>query len=236
MYKILPLILLVSTLVACTSNEKAEAESTEYNKEEVAIDSTTVYDSLNKRKEIEYVFIEDYAALTTKPEIIQTFGKENVVDGSSWYAEGTIELKHTVVTNPKNDQIIKYVWNEEDPKKLNSIEACYYDWTEDYEIRKTQKIESKSGVFTGMPINLLRDWNQADFTFSGFSWDYEGGIFAKEGSRIAKCPVRMKLGLVFEGAQGELDALMGDIELSTKNELVKKAPIIVERLYYNFED
>ena len=81
-------------------------------------------------KELVFNTIEDYGQLKTKEEIIASFGKENIKNGSSWYAEGTVQMKHTVVTNPKNKHIVKYVWNEENPKKLNSIEINYFDYNE----------------------------------------------------------------------------------------------------------
>lgn len=187
---------------------------------------------------VELVFntIEDYAQLKTKEELIATFGKENIKNGTSWYAEGTVQLKHSIVTNPKNKHIVKYLWDEENPKKLSSIEISYFDYNEDYEVLGTQKILSACGFYTGMPINDLRKWNGADFNFSGFGWDYEGGVFVKEKSRLSTCPVTIKLGLKHDGNLDLAEGLYGDQELSTSSEAVKKAPIIVERLYYYLKD
>ena len=186
---------------------------------------------------VELVFntIEDYAQLKTKEEIISTFGKENIKNGSSWYAEGTVQLKHTVVTNPKNKHIVKYVWNEENPKKLSSIEINYFDWDENFEVKGTQKVLSACGLYTGMSINDLRKWNGADFNFSGFGWDYEGGVFVTPKSRLSTCPVNIKLGLKLDGNLDLAEGLYGDQELSTSLEMVRKAPIIVDKLTYYFE-
>ncbi len=186
---------------------------------------------------VELVFntIEDYAQLKTKEEIITAFGKENCKSGTSWYAEGTVQLKHTVVTNPKNKHIVKYVWKEENPKKLGSIEINYFDWNEDYEVKGTQKVLSACGFYTGMSINELRKWNGADFTFSGFGWDYEGGVFVTPKSRLSTCPVSIKLGLKLDGNMDVADGFYGDTELNTSDPLVKTAPIIVEKISYYFE-
>lgn len=186
---------------------------------------------------VELVFntIEDYAQLKTKEELIATFGKENIKNGSSWYAEGTVQLKHTVVTNPKTKHIVKYVWKEDNPKKLSSIEISYFDWNEDYEVKGTQKVLSACGVYTGMPINELRKWNGTDFNFSGFGWDYEGGIFATPKSRFSTCPISIKLGLKQDGNLEIADGLYGDVELNTSNPLVKNGPIIVDGLTLYFE-
>ena len=184
------------------------------------------------QKELVFNTIEDYAQLTSKEELTNTFGKENIKNGTSWYAEGTVEMKHTIVTNLKNKHIVKYLWDEENPKKLNSIEVGYFDYDENYEIRGTQKILSNCGFYTGMPINDLRKWNGADFNFSGFGWDYEGGVFVMPKSRLSNCPVTIKLGLKNQDYSEDYDDLFGDQELSTSNELVKNAPIIIDRLYY----
>lgn len=185
-------------------------------------------------KELVFNTIEDYAQLTTKEEMVNTFGKENVKNGSSWYAEGTVELQHTIIRNPKNKQIIKYLWAEDNPKKLIKLEVNYFDWDENFEVQGTQKVLSACGFYTGMPINDLRKWNGADFNFYGFGWDYEGGVSVMPKSRLITCPVAIKLGVT--GNMDGFEELYGDKELNTSNELVKKAPIIVERLYYSIPD
>lgn len=184
-------------------------------------------------KKLIFNTIEDYAQLTSKEELINTFGKENVKHGVSLYAEGSVELKHSIVTNPKNKHVIKYLWNEENPKKLSFLEVDYYDYNEEYEVQGNQKVLSNCGFYTGMPINDLRKWNGADFEFSGFGWDYEGGVSVQPKSRLNSCHVGIKLGLKLTESMNGLDELYGDVELNTSNQLVKKAPIIIDRLYYN---
>lgn len=186
-------------------------------------------------KELVFNTIEDYAQLTSKEELMNTFGKENIKEGTSWYDEGTIEMKHSIVTNPKNKHIVKYLWEENNPKKLNSIEVGYFIYNEDYEVQGIQKVLSNCGFYTGMPINDLRKWNGADFNFSGFGWDYEGGVFVMPKSRLSTCSVTIKLGLKNQDYSEDYDELFGDHELSTSNELVKKSPIVIDRLYYYIE-
>jgi hypothetical protein len=234
MLKLFPISILCLFFTACVT-EPAE---------EVFV-SPDVEDSMEEpldipevpEEPVEFVFntIEDYAKLKTKQEIIDAFGSENVKSGTSWYAEGTVQLKHSLVTNPKNKHIVKYLWNVENPKKLNSIEISYFDWDKNYEVKGTQKVLSDCGVYTGMPINELRKWNGADFNFSGFGWDYEGGVFANDKSRLSTCPVAIKLGLRHDGDLDAAEGLYGDQELNTSNPLVKKGPIIIDRITYYFE-
>lgn len=88
-----------------------------------------------------------------------------------------------------------------------------------------------------MRINDLRKWHGADFNFSWFGWDCEGGVFANDKSSLSTCPVTVKLGLGLRH-HGDLDVaegLYGDKALNTSNPLVKKGPIIIDRITYYFE-
>ena len=234
MQKIILVALIPFLIFGCknASDEKDEIDITN-NIDKSVFEEVEVEDIPEPPKELIFNTIEDYALLTTKEELIATFGKENVKNGSSWYAEGTVELKHSIITNPKNKHIIKYLWDERNPKKLSSLEVCYFDWNEDFEVKGTQKIMSACGFYTGMPINDLRKWNGADFNFSGFGWDYEGGVSVMPKSRLSTCPVSIKLGVKSMESMEAFDELYGDQLFNTSNELVKKAPIIVERIYYH---
>ena len=228
-------ITLISLLFFSCSTEPEEEVFVSPDLEDSIEEPLPPEDVPEEPKELVFNTIEDYGQLKTKEEIIAAFGKENIKNGSSWYAEGTVQMKHTVVTNPKNKHIVKYVWNEENPKKLNSIEINYFDYNEDYEVKGTQKVLSDCGLYTGMSINDLRKWNGADFNFSGFGWDYEGGVFVTPKSRLNTCPVTIKLGLKFDGNLDIAEGLYGDQELSTSLDMLRKAPIIIDKLTYFFE-
>ena len=233
-------IFIVFALVSCST------DSTTQDPEHSTTDESTVLSSKTDKEDIieqdeanstpEFKVFEDYAQLRTKQDLIDAFGKENIKDGSSWYAEGTVEFKHTVVRNPTNGHRIKYLWHQDKPTKLSSIEASYFEYDENYEIVNKQKIPSNCGLFTGMKINELRKWCDEDFNFSGFGWDYEGGVFVMPGTKLSKCPVSIKLTMEHHDNMDQFQELYGDIELSTTNELVKKAPIVIDLLVYNIEE
>ena len=112
-------ITLISLLFFSCSTEPEEEVFVSPDLEDSIEEPLPPEDVPEEPKELVFNTIEDYGQLKTKEEIIAAFGKENIKNGSSWYAEGTVQMKHTVVTNPKNKHIVKYVWNEENPKKLN---------------------------------------------------------------------------------------------------------------------
>ncbi len=239
MYKLSFLALIAVLLFACTSeNDVTTTTDTEVETKDTLISQKI--DSTNQIVEedpqIEFNVFEDYAQLRTKQDLIDAFGKENIKHGSSWYAEGTVESKHTIIRNPANGHRIKYLWDEENPAKLSSIEASYFEYNENYEILSKQKIPSSCGLYTGMSINDLRKWTDEDFNFSGFGWDYEGGVFVMPGTKLSKCPVSIKLTLEHHDNMDQFDELYGDIELSTDNKLVRKAPIVVDLMVYHIEE
>lgn len=219
---------LLLLLVACNQKveqtEKPEKETSETS------DSTELVSSTEKDEPIEQTFtlFEDYAQIRTPEEIYAAFGKENCTSGVSWYAEGTIKLKHIVVTNPTNKHVVKYVFEENSNKKIGSIEANYRIYDKEYNEIGRQIIKSECGFSLGMNINELRKWNGKDFQFSGFGWDYGGGIFIQPGDKLEKCETRMILDMIPADNDTTFNALYGDQELSTKSILVQKAPIFVQ--------
>lgn len=180
-----------------------------------------------------FEYIEDYAQLKTKTEIYDEFGEENLTDATEWYAEGTVQLECTRLINPNNGHHIKFVYDQENPEKCNSIEAHYYTSDGDGDNPVTQKIETKCGTYTGMTFNELREWNEEEFEFSGFGWDYGGGIMPATGSKIEQCKVMMMLDYDYNDGDQELfTSLLGDVIFKSDNENAVRAPIFIGFLTY----
>lgn len=175
----------------------------------------------------EFSYFEDYLSFKNRTELLSIFGEEALQDDTSWYAEGTEMFLSTLLTNPQNGQVIKFIWGEN--LDLLFIEASYSIYNKNYELVKEQRIDSKSGVFTGMSLNELREWNEDEFEFYGFSWDYEGTIIADADSKIMLCPVSFNLTIPHYSFEGE-DELMGDILLKSDDSLVQNAPIYIDQL------
>jgi len=143
-------------------------------------------------------------------------------DDINYYAEGTVEMQVTILTNPENQDIITYVWDEN--FKTNSVEASYFIYDDEYNVTGTQKIETNKGLFLGMSLSELRDWNGADFKFSGFGWDYGGSIFADQESKIGKSNITLYL----QSTSDQTPSFaLGDVELNADNPRLKEAKVIV---------
>ncbi len=230
--KIIVIIFFLSFfLFSCGEN----AESTEENIDfELTVDTIDSTDNIPEEEITDglYSIVEDYGQITTKEQLISEFGDEHLVDGESWYAEGTVKFDNTVLTNPENGQVIKYLWKE-DGVSLNHIEVNYYLFDRDFAVLGTQVISSECGVSTGMSLQDLREWNGADFNFSGFGWDYEGGIYEEEGTRIAECPIQFHLSFDLEiQVPEEYRGMYSDQMFSTSDEITQGAPVLVDMLTY----
>lgn len=183
------------------------------------------------------MYFEDYARYKTKKQLKAAFESDQLKDGSSWYAEGTVEIKHTILTDPDHGHIVKFLWDD-DGETLESIEAHYMLYDEDYNVVNAQKITSKCGLYTGMSLKDLDEWNQDTITFAGFGWDYAGNVFNRTAGKLNDCRTQIRLAL--DGYKGyDFEATskyLGDIELHSKMEGILEAPIVINEMTYNISD
>ncbi len=234
--KFMKIVVIIATLSLCLFSCGGDADNTEENIDsEMTVDTIDSTENITEEEIIEclYSTVEDYAQITSKEQLVSEFGEENLVDGESWYAEGTVKIDNTVLTNPENGQVIKYLW-EEDGNSLNYLEVNYYLFDEDYTIQGTQVVSSECGVSTGMSLQDLKEWNGADFRFSGFGWDYAGGIFRDEGSKITECPIQIKLS--FDLKIEVPVEYLGDQVFNTADDIIQGAPILIDKLTYRPAD
>lgn len=212
-------------------SDNSTTATTNHNTTEVSKSET---ENLTDTEEVDFSnfeYLEDFGSIHSKTELYQTFGADNLKDGTSWFAEGTVEMSNTSLTDPNTLNTYVYVWMD-DNETLSFIEGAGFIWDENYDMARRQVIMSKSGVFTGMTVKELRDWNDGqDFKFSGFGWDYEGGIFVEKGSKLAEAGVIVKLTL--DDNTGSYTNLLGDSEFSTADEGILEAPIVIDLLTYS---
>ncbi len=194
-------------------------------------DSTgTVLQDTLTNEVVNFETLEDYVTITNKTALYAQFGAEHIKEDTSWYGEGTLMLMTSVLTNPTNGHIVNYVWQEDNQEELDMVEVHHVIYNDDYEQIGTQEVYSSTGLYVGMPINDLRKWNGAEFKFSGFGWDYGGGIFVQKGSKFADCKLRMTLDFDYEAEYPGMESLYGDTEFSSDDANVKEAPIFLSYL------
>ncbi len=234
--KFMKIVVIIATLSLCLFSCGGDADTVDAENidSEMTVDTIDSTEIMPEEEIIEclYSTVDDYGQIGSKEQLISEFGEENLVDGESWYAEGTVRFDNTVLTNPENGQVIKYIWKEDGNTLLN-IEVNYYIFDENFSILGTQAISCECGVSTGMSLQDLREWNGTDFRFFGFGWDYAGGIFQDEGTRITECPTEFGLSFDMEiELPEEYGGMYGDQVFSTSDEITQGAPILVDMLTY----
>lgn len=202
-----------------TSFEELES----VNKVEAVEESTTNNPAESKKLDLASMTFEDYFALDSKEKITSIFDKENCKEGTSFYEEGTVSYKHTVVTNPATTHEIKYVWDENGT--LAFVEANYKKYDEDFNEIGIQMLKSECGVHLGMKLTELEQWNGKPISFSGFGWDYGGTIMKGTDSKLANCPINMMLGIDYSPRTS--NTIMGDTILTSSDKTVQQTPIYV---------
>ncbi|MBN4071070.1 hypothetical protein JYT72_01040 [Crocinitomix catalasitica] len=225
-------IIIASLAVMVAScGEAQELSELESSKETSNNLSDTLADDSLVGEDDKIQFFEDYARFDTKTKLYEEFGKENLEDSETWYAEGTYRVVITTLTDPNNGNVIQFSWDEENEEALSFIETWNRNWRD--ENGNEQRIETKEGIYTGMSLEDLVAWNEGEnFEFSGFGWDYAGGVFAGAESKISKAKIQFTLDLKDEGYESFLH-LLGDGSHKTSDEDVKGAPIVVGTITYN---
>ena len=93
-------------IFACENNS-----NNSNNKQDVEAEDDTnnivVEDEIENK--IDFSKFEHYAAILTKKDLTAQFGEANLRNTTVSYAEGTVEKEVTILTNPKNGQVIKYI-------------------------------------------------------------------------------------------------------------------------------
>lgn len=217
---------LLGMLAACSSPSNQETDKKEDSK---PVEETVLQDEDKEETSAEVTKLklaamtfEDYVKLNSKEVIEGIFGADNMKEGSSSYQEGEVRYKHTIVTNPATTHEVKYLWDEDG--SLSFVEASHYKYDENFEVQGTQSLESECGISLGMPLAELVTWNGSDIRFSGFGWDYAGGVFVEQNTKLADCPVILNLDVNYDDMTSNIT---GDRELNTENEEVKNANIFV---------
>jgi len=230
--KALAVMAVISLLVSC-GGETDTTETADGSNIHADSAGTAAPEPEEVEEQEPYSTLEDYSGIATRELLIEEFEQENLEHGESWYAEGTVSFQHSELTDPENGYVIRYLW-EEDGNTLNSIEIDYRVFDDDYNVLNTQEVYSECGLYTGMPLEELREWNGGDFDFHGFKWDYEGAVIAEEGSKLFECVPRVELILLDDDARDpyRFQELWGDRRFNTADDAVQGAPIFVGRMYY----
>ena len=90
-----------------------------------------------------------------------------------------------------------------------------------------------NGIKMGTPLNELLRINGKPVNFSGFGWDYGGGIISLHGGALDKSSVRFNLNIA---DPVDDQSVYGDTELNTDMPAIKKLldKIVVSEIFHSF--
>ncbi len=228
-------IMLISFAIATFTMVTGCQPATGNKTDEVPLTDSTLnetsefFEDTGRANSFQYNLLEDYAILDTKEKLYDAFSKNDIEDGETWMAEGTVKVNYSLLKDPTTGNKLRFLW-EEDNISLYMLEADYILYNEDYTAIDSQYVESECGMYTGMPLTDLVTLNGADFSFSGFGWDYGGAVWANENTPIGRCNIGISLSYDYESFSDNMDDLMGDQEVRTDMEAVKKVPIYINSL------
>lgn len=217
--------------ISCNGDESQQITDEVSPVDTVSLETDLQNDTLPIADETpSYSSFEDYMKITTRAELEAAFG-DHIKDDTLWYNEGTERRLVSKINNPKNGQQLTFVWQEENPNLVGDIEAHYHQYDDDFQPLENQELTSEKGVYLGMPMQKLKEWNKKPFDFSGFGWDFGGGVLSDDG-QLGTCDFSIFL-MMDENAPAEVYAgLTGDRIFSSDDEAVQNAPIYISSFHY----
>ena len=219
-------------LISCGS-ESAENHENEVEQQDTSAVTIDTLSTDTTVAALSFEFFEDYAVIDSKTKLYESFEPSQLKDDTTWYAEGEVMRLSTTLTH--DDRVVKFVWEEDDNESLSNIDASYFIWNKDYSATSTQVIPSRCGFSLGTTLKEFTEWNEAPVYFSGFGWDYAGGISQTEEnkSKLLSCDTGVRLEIEYTDEMSEdYNFLYGDHELNTEMEGVLDAPIYVGYFSY----
>ncbi len=221
--KLLSAIVLISLLtVRCTPPaEKSSIDSMEHD--------TTIYDIT---RPIGNNYLEDLLQIKSEAELIAKFTAVRVKYDTIWGAEGEFGFGTYIDKGTKDE--VQLIWN--DSLRKNGVSSAmamsYYDISKNV-FTYDNIWTSSRGIKVGMTTDELQELNGKSFIFSGFGWDYGGSIIDWKEGKLSTPGLGIAL-TEGDGANGlsEKDAvqLLGDIEVSSDNPIVKKVKPRIYRI------
>ena len=211
MKKIFPVSLLALSILLSCGNEKpiqSEEDSLAGN----GIDSAA-----------ESVIVESLLDLKSESDIIRKYGANAVTYDTIWGAEGFFTMGTWIKTDEASH--IEIMWT--DSAKREGVISASLVSDADYFAPQLPagKWKSRTGVFIGMSIEELEKLNGRPFVFSGFGWDYGGGIIRWENGTLQDKGIAIQLN---EGVQSsalpekEYLKCVGDVELMSSDTSARK--------------
>ncbi|HEV7781998.1 MAG TPA: hypothetical protein VGO58_12075 [Chitinophagaceae bacterium] len=206
--------LLIAAIICSCKNEKKETPVAE-KKEAVVVDTTLLTDS-------SWGLI---AEATDLAGLQNSYGISNVKDDRICGAECIDSVDVTLVYPGTSKEFIVY-WEDSFYHKKIALIRCY---------TAEAPYHTANGIKMGTTLSTLLQLNGKPVAFSGFGWDYGGGIISLNNGELEKSNVHFNLAI---NENVDDNSVYGDTELNSDMPSVKKVTdkIYVTELFLSFNN
>lgn len=166
--------------------------------------------------------LEGLLKIKNEAGLKEKFGNDHISYDTIWGAEGSFTMG-TYIDQGTDDEVEIY-WEDSLNRSGIASASVHAQWQENGDYKYNSKWISASGVKLGMTTDELEKLNGKPFTFSGFGWDYGGGIMSWNDGKLEKFGIGVTLtdGMDDKVSDEELNEILGDQEVSSDNAVVKK--------------
>lgn len=199
--------------VACSGNASGMSDE----------DALRYADSMRAADSVEALtYVENVLNLNSEEELIRKYGAGSISYDTIWGAEGYFTMGTYLRTDEQTH--IEIMWLDS-AAKSGMISATLVSDMDYF----TEKLEpgawkSSTGAYIGMSVDELQKLNGRPFKFSGFGWDYGGGVMSWEGGTLEGKGIAIQLseGTNADLKQEEINQVLGDITVLSSNTVLKK--------------
>lgn len=190
---------------------------------------TTVYD---ETRPIGNEFLETLLSIKSEAELKEKFGADRVKFDTIWGAEGNFGFGTYLDKGTKDEVQIMWADSLRTGGVMSAMAVAFYDQkTGNYIF--DNRWSSEMGVKIGTTTDELEKLNGKPFVFSGFGWDYGGGIMDWKGGKLGIEGIGIALTedlAVNEIPEKEYEQILGDQDVRSDHPVVKKVQPKVYRI------
>ena len=213
---------LLSIVIYSSCNSQAKTDSNDQR-------DTVVYD---ETRPIGNDYLEHLLEIKSEAELKQKFGVDRVKYDTIWGAEGNFGFGTYIDKDTKDEVQIMWADSLRTGGVMSAMALAFYDQkTGNYIF--DNRWSSEKGIKIGTTTDELEKLNGKSFVFSGFGWDYGGGIMDWKGGKLDVEGLGIALTEdleVNEIPEKEYMQILGDQEVKSDHPVVKKVQPRVYRL------
>jgi hypothetical protein len=177
--------------------------------------------------------LESFLSIKDEADLKSKFGADHVKYDTVWGGEGAFDMG-TYLDKGTNDEV-EILWKDSLHRSGPASISVHAKYNPEGNYNYACKWSSKTGVKLGMTTDELEKLNQKTFSFSGFGWDYGGGVMGWNNGKLEDSHVGVTLTEAVDSkvSEDEMTQILGDQEIRSDNKVVKKVqPRVVSLSVY----